>query len=1051
MVAKGFWFAVFVAVLLAFGGITGGGLAQGALAAGKAQDKKRRIVVAPRPGQRVRSHPLRIRVRAGDGRRDLRVRLNGQLIAREFGPRRRGMRLGLAGASHGLRHGSNVLRVLARQPGAKRWRRATVRFRVARSGPLAGAGFNRRIHVRQRIRLNGSASQPARRRGHRKLRYRWRLLHAPRRSVLRRSRRRKRALARLARLRAPRPSFRPDVPGAFIFRLTTSEGRRSSSDRVRIDTAPRSWLVTLDTMAESDGQVGISVNGRFYSAGGPEGFLTGDCYVQALVLERATLGLIANETFGEADCQADSNRASGNVVSRVAKFLGQYNDSKLVIAVSQPGFTAPTGFADALGSIGLAKSNSALGTPHELNRNGKMVTDPEVGGKVSVIGVPGMARGEAQARALYEDDPGGPGAGALNGYLTPDQYNNFKWLPSERIAFDVRAGGAPPSSLTNTIVVGEEKYETTLPQGASGGYQVLILDRRTLQPRTAPEAFDVSASQSVQASHDALKAIHDHIAANTRQGDLLFVVSLGAPSAQVESWTVAPALSDLAGLIAEVGGTRNNFVWALRNHIPYALLGSGGAGQLNGEEATADSSGKGTRLRGAMMINQVSVFGPRDTSGLSGVHDGLVRELLQAPSTKWPLNHDPEALAALSYIGAQVKQLGPDPRTAYVNSPDWDSVTAQVKELSYPGPGHRFCTKVPIGHRCPSFERAKAELVKEMRLVANVRTYLANIAEPFSTDALVSWAALKSIGESIQKAASAEPNETVVSLVLDVVGGILDVIPLAFPEALVVQSIIAEVVAVTYATSIEYWTQNRKGGSDDEVQTTASRLGLEMAERFKDAKEAFWKMGNVIVTDPAKLQMVGSIANCNPVNNNSCPYEWAWTNDVKARSSSALLRGTEASFYQELLPLGFPSYRLEPAPDEIIIDEHATIPWPAAPSINSYFCGSFIPNYPFKNRNALATITLQDATYTPESSTYSTQAFRPYFAYAIGAKKGVNTGHPSPAPPPQSILDRMFSPVDPGGDPSKGGLGIDRPNYMMDTNATYGPKDPFGSECAWKP
>jgi hypothetical protein len=1045
---RGFVLGAFTAVLLVFGGITTDGLTQGALAAGKARGEKRRLVVTPRPGRRVRSHPLRIRVRAGDGRRDLRVRLNGRRIDREFGPERKGVRLGLAGASHGLRHGPNVLRVLARQPGATRWRRATVRFRVARNGPLAGAGRNRRIHVRQRIRLNGSASQSARKRGHRKLRYRWRLLHAPRRSVLRRSHRRKKAVARLARLRAPRPSFRPDVPGAYVFRLTTSEGRRSSSDRVRIDTAPRSWLVTLDTMATSKGQVGISVNGRFYSAGGPEGFLTATCYVQVLVLDRATLGLVANETFGEATCQADSNRGP-NVVSRVAKFLGRYDDSKLVIAASQPSFTAPTGFADALGSIGLSKSREGLGTPHEFNRNGKLVTDPGVGGKVSVIGVPGMARGEAQARVVYDDDGGAPGAGALNGYLTPDQYNNFKWLPSERIPFDLRAGSAPPTSPTNTITVGDEKYETSLPQGASGGYQVLILDRRTLQPRGGAKAFDVSASQSVQASHDALKAMHDHIAANMREGDLLFVVSLGAPSAHVESWTVAPALSDLAGLISEAGGTRNNFVWALRNHFPYALLGRGSVGQLNGEEAIAEgSSGQGTRLRGALMIDQVSVFGPRDTSGLTGVHDGLIRELLKSPSTEWPLSHDPEALAALSYIGSQIRQLGPDPRTAYVNKLDWDSITGKVKEESYPGPGHRFCTKVPIGHRCPSFERAKAEMVKEMRLVANVRTYLANVSEPFSSDALVSWAALGSIGETIQKAASAEPNDKVLSLVLDVVGGILDVIPLAFPEALVVQSVIAEVVAVAYATSVEYWTQNRKGGSNDEVQTTASRLGLEMAERFKDAKLGFWKMGNVIVTDPAKLQMVGSIANCNPVHNNSCPYEWAWTPGVETRTSSALLRGTEASFYEELMPLGFPSYRLEPAPDEIIIDESETIPWPSAPSINSFRCGL---NYPFRYRNNLATIVLQDATYTPESSTYSTQAFRPYFAYAIGAKKGVDILHPSPAAPPQSILDRMFDPVDPGGEPSKGGLGINRPNYMMHTTATYGPRDPLGTECGWHP
>ena len=44
-----------------------------------------RVVLSPRPGQRVRVYPFRVRVRARDHRLHLRVRLNGRGIGSDFG------------------------------------------------------------------------------------------------------------------------------------------------------------------------------------------------------------------------------------------------------------------------------------------------------------------------------------------------------------------------------------------------------------------------------------------------------------------------------------------------------------------------------------------------------------------------------------------------------------------------------------------------------------------------------------------------------------------------------------------------------------------------------------------------------------------------------------------------------------------------------------------------------------------------------------------------------------------------------------------------------
>src|ERR671923_2262043 len=69
-----------------------------------------RVVLSPRAAQVVRSHLVRLRVRAGEQAR-LRARLNGVDVSGEFGRARRGVRTLRVSVSHRLRHGRNVVRV----------------------------------------------------------------------------------------------------------------------------------------------------------------------------------------------------------------------------------------------------------------------------------------------------------------------------------------------------------------------------------------------------------------------------------------------------------------------------------------------------------------------------------------------------------------------------------------------------------------------------------------------------------------------------------------------------------------------------------------------------------------------------------------------------------------------------------------------------------------------------------------------------------------------------------------------------------------------------
>ena len=155
-----------------------------------------RTVVSPRPGQVVRAHRVWLRARTGKLSNRVSVRLNGTQLRRDLSFPRRGVRRLQASLSHGLRRGTNVLRVRVR-PRHHAARRANVRFTAQAPSRLVGAGRDRQVSVDGTVRLRGgwSAAPGAD--------LRWRLVAVPRAGgqPLRRPRHRRRGSP-------PRPASR---------------------------------------------------------------------------------------------------------------------------------------------------------------------------------------------------------------------------------------------------------------------------------------------------------------------------------------------------------------------------------------------------------------------------------------------------------------------------------------------------------------------------------------------------------------------------------------------------------------------------------------------------------------------------------------------------------------------------------------------------------------------------------------------------------------------------------------------------------------------------
>ena len=130
-----------------------------AMAGFRATPKSTALVLSPRSGQVVRANSVRIRLQVPTGPYTIQARLNGVPI--QGGLTQRGSRLRTlkASISHGLRRGANVLRVRLLR-GALTARTATVRFKVAPSGALVGAGRDRFVVAGQRVDLRGAIAAP---------------------------------------------------------------------------------------------------------------------------------------------------------------------------------------------------------------------------------------------------------------------------------------------------------------------------------------------------------------------------------------------------------------------------------------------------------------------------------------------------------------------------------------------------------------------------------------------------------------------------------------------------------------------------------------------------------------------------------------------------------------------------------------------------------------------------------------------------------------------------------------------------------------------------
>jgi hypothetical protein len=938
-----------------------------------AQDAKaKRGVVSPRPGQVVRSHHVRLRVRARGLSGVLRARLNGVAVGDDFGPPRRGVRVLRASISHGLRRGRNVLRVRVRRLG--RWTRlSVVRFVVRTTGSLVGAGRDRRVVVGELVTLGGRIVQPRHRR--QRSRVRWRLMkRTPGAPGARSSASASRSRAGLSRRATVGAHFRATRRGRYILRLTHRSGRPARSDSVTLTAVPPNPLVGVHTMAGTAGKPGIQVGNTTYPATVPSG--NPAAFVQVLVLHRSSLGFDSNTTYTNTD--------------QLAAALGKLDPSRLAL-VAHP--KPADGSAPLAGSKGLLAALAPIG-----------VEGGAGAGSVSAIGVKGLAAGDAN---VFVD----PQGGGMDGYLTPDQNLNYGFVSPERVPYDFHS------------------RPTRCAEDAGGdddvGFRVSYMDPYTLA--CTVRLFSTNGLNLSDAQRDqAARQMGAHVDA-IPEGALVRIEPMR--TAKDVSRPLVGAIDrdtavNLAAIVTGAGGTRHGFNTAVFAAAPasrpfaltYALMGWARAGEGNGEEVAVgvDGAEEASDHSGVLRRDRDYRFRPLQSSPSGSVPQVLQELILRPPTNAWPLDDNPGAHDALAYISQTAdNRLGCNPRSAYwtqrLTESDLTAITATVRAATYPGAGASDpCTNGTIKFTAAEFATARTQLVTELGWVGRVRSYMLSLSSPFADGGVKSWSTVIDIAAGIYDE-SRKPDEDVAlewteftSLILEVLG----------PFTGEVSGEAADIL------DLGMWIAGR--GADgspagEELPFAANVLGAKLADQAQQAQATYLTMGNIIVSDYAKLSVVGANGGCDP-DSKGCDKSFSYTDADNAKVSAAIARGAERLAYEKLLPLGFHVFELAPSLRNVVDHSHP-------PDPRQYECGGgYHPWYDYPPSTEAWTSLLQGFDPVHHDNAYD--------VFVLSVPPGPNTYHGTP--PEEKTLKRMFDPVSSSNAAADGGLGIS-PSELMRT------------------
>lgn len=379
----------------------------------------------------------------------------------------------------------------------------------------------------------------------------------------------------------------------------------------------------------------------------------------------------------------------------------------------------------------------------------------------------GVAGGQAGG-AWQVFDRGGPGetGGNLRGFLRVNPATNlYDVVVPDTATFDTSAPGSGPGQ--NTIVVrrspaDESRFEARLPDGAVDGFQVLVLDARTLR-FVSNQAFATNGPGDVAAQQDrferGLREATNATAESSRP--LVLLQSIGHPRGASPSWSRGPREQNEGAdrVVERLGGNPLAFD-ALDASSDYSLVG---VAPTNGVrvDTTAEAGvklGKAGPLSGVLSRTRDLSFAVTSSGPTGGVNTELVDIANQQPSA-FPAFTSPGQQAAETFVGTSLRLCTDDATSCPVrptyyqqSTRDWGILLTELINLAAPAS--------PQGFTSDDLAAVKAVLRPEFTAVGELIRYFSKLQEPFTLTQSRSPVDLAVLGNALYNDAQGTPSDS---------------------------------------------------------------------------------------------------------------------------------------------------------------------------------------------------------------------------------------------------------------------------------------------------
>ncbi len=918
------------------------------------------------------AHPVHVTLHLDPGARML-AALNGTEVAGAFDANGR-LRTAALSPTHGLHHGRNLLRVLMFRGGS--FQQINRRITVRHDHPLAAAGRDVDKVVGARIKLDAGRSIPLDRRD--KLAYHWRLIAAPRGSHT--------SITGAHRRRA---ALIIDRVGHYRVRLVVTERRRNR--RAHIAAAVSSTPDDLDV--SSDGfvpAIGVPITTIYHEPQphslGITGIKLGAPFhrfypnpsneTELLVLTRQPLEQQNSTVLYDTTSSTDA----ANLVAAInAVPAGD------MVIITNPGVNFPfvnsaeaTQFNQALASIGANPFTSqqlAAAVP------------------VSIIGIKGIPVGQAYENTYLSLGTGNykdlARPGSLVGYLAKDAQNNFAFTWKDYLPFSTSAANG---AISVTINGQTQSVSAT----SANGLGAFVYDCESLIPLEHPMFIPVGTG-SISQEQTNQTALLNYIQNAIGQGNCMVVLqSIGSIH------PTSPAWAALASEIGSLGGTP-----AVFNTVngAYTLVGGTKLTDPAAEESTAlTATGHGT-LQGILKRNRQSAF-EANLADAFGAFDYSLAEIAYEPRRNWPEHGNAAETAGIKYIGYKWQQNGnldyKDVRLNYTqdSTVDWGLYSADVHNFKCPA-----STNVVPNYTQAGCDWAKTELGNEFKWVNNISRsggdgdsegLIAHLQSPFQISSEYNYANLQNVAQTIETDLAASNGSGSAGAVFDVMSGLFDGISYTVAEE--VEPIFGLIGAA--ASVAEPFANDGSGTAAlQRVQTTATQLGVEVANDYTTETAALARLGAVLVSDYGKLSQAGRNATGDK------NWKWVWPTTTQSMAT-ALTESANQFFYGALMPAAYDAWQLP-------VKDYSGAPTKWTPNAQNFTCdipnGAITPfgHTPSDGTGQFVAVTGFTSSMTPVTTTY-----------VWGNPSSTSSSYKTPS---DSVTSSLFSPA------SGNGVGLFKP------------------------